>query len=360
MINAPDSIVTVTERMTPLEDENLMSTEQLQDCQSESHGSCDKMDKRSVEQESTTILDEDEEWSKLRCGSLCTEELARKEKQKEERRNRQNRCSDYPGFAFGSAMFGSDTTMKFNIIKNELHNIMRSQLKRVDGEVNALSSRIRDFDKKLEESEKLVREATSTLAEAVELQIEESKNKSEEDENQSNLSAFDQHVLFLEAQLKEAKVKASQSFQILEDCMQEQQILLGSNSSSSSGMSGQKDFHEEVLDRTEKYSTPTEKKSVPSQLRDFKSEFQETDDNDNIRNERFLAQQRDNNNVPITQHKDIYQNTQQKDKDFLLDSDPTSQKSSFNSQLYEANNNLIGSGNVCRESDLNANVAGPI
>ena len=60
--------------------------------------------------------EEDEEWSKLRCGSQCTEELAKKEKQKQDRKNRQNRCADYPGFAFGSAMFGSDTTMKFNII----------------------------------------------------------------------------------------------------------------------------------------------------------------------------------------------------------------------------------------------------
>ena len=76
------------------------------------------------------------------------------------------------GFAFGSAMFSSDATMKFNIIKNELHNIMKSQLKRVDGEVNAFASRIRDFDKKLEESEKYVRLATEALADAVALQIE--------------------------------------------------------------------------------------------------------------------------------------------------------------------------------------------
>ena len=64
---------------------------------------------------------------------MTTEELAEREKAKSARR--QNRCPDYPGLAFGAAMgFGSDTMMKFNIIKNELHNIMRSQLKRVDGE----------------------------------------------------------------------------------------------------------------------------------------------------------------------------------------------------------------------------------
>ena len=92
-----------------------------------------------------TPVNEDAEttefWSKLRCGSLRTEEVAEREKQKQLRlKNRQSRQSkDYPGLAFGSAMFGSDTTMKFNIIKNELTNIMRSQLKRVDGEINTTS-----------------------------------------------------------------------------------------------------------------------------------------------------------------------------------------------------------------------------
>ena len=243
MINATVSVPTNT-TMIPGTEEFLLP-DQLDDKHSRassasSHGSTTKPreptpeNARSDPGENTrTPGEEDEEWSKLRCESLCTEELARKEKQKEERRNRQNRCADYPGFAFGSAMFGSDTTMKFNIIKNELHNIMRSQLKRVDGEVNALSSRIKEFDKKLEESERLIREATCCLAEAVALQIEESKNRNEEDEKESELSAFDQHVLFLEAQLREARIKASQSFQILEDCNLEQDHLLGIRSNPS-------------------------------------------------------------------------------------------------------------------------------
>ena len=50
-------------------------------------------------------------------------------------------------------MFGSDTMMKFNIIKNELHNIMKSQLKRVDGEVVAMAERVRALDADLEKSE---------------------------------------------------------------------------------------------------------------------------------------------------------------------------------------------------------------
>ena len=178
-----------------------------------------------------TPVNEDAEttefWSKLRCGSLRTEEVAEREKQKQLRlKNRQSRQSkDYPGLAFGSAMFGSDTTMKFNIIKNELTNIMRSQLKRVDGEMNAFSSRVKEFDKHLEESEHFIRQATVALADVVSLQAEEDKPKNEDTENESNLSAFDQHVMFLETQLLNAKMKASQSFQILEDCDQAQESL---------------------------------------------------------------------------------------------------------------------------------------
>ncbi|KAJ8911614.1 hypothetical protein NQ315_017124 [Exocentrus adspersus] len=64
-----------------------------------------------------------EELSKLRCTSEMTEVVAEREK----RRNR--RCADYPGLAF-SSIFSSDTLMKFSIIRNELHNIMNTQLKR--------------------------------------------------------------------------------------------------------------------------------------------------------------------------------------------------------------------------------------
>lgn len=63
-----------------------------------------------------------EELAKLRCQSVATEVVAARYKR---------RCSDYPGFAFGSSIFSSNTMMKFSIIKNELHNIMNVQLKRV-------------------------------------------------------------------------------------------------------------------------------------------------------------------------------------------------------------------------------------
>ena len=59
--------------------------------------------------------------------------------------------------------------MKFNIIKNELHNIMRSQLKRVDGEVSAMAQRIKALDDNLALSEQYIKTATATLAEAVQV-----------------------------------------------------------------------------------------------------------------------------------------------------------------------------------------------
>lgn len=66
------------------------------------------------------------EWSKLRCTSERTEVIAEREYRRQNRR-----CADYPGLAFGRSIFSSDTMMKLNIIRNELHNIMKTQLKRV-------------------------------------------------------------------------------------------------------------------------------------------------------------------------------------------------------------------------------------
>lgn len=80
-------------------------------------GACDDFNE---EQDSETL-----EWSKLRCTSERTEVIAERE------HRRQKRCADYPGLAFGRSIFSSDSVMKFNIIRNELHNIMNTQLKRV-------------------------------------------------------------------------------------------------------------------------------------------------------------------------------------------------------------------------------------
>lgn len=78
------------------------------------------------DQEETENDPELEELARLRCPSERAEVVAEREAR---RRNR--RCADYPGLAFGSSIFSSDTLMKFSIIRNELHNIMNTQLKRV-------------------------------------------------------------------------------------------------------------------------------------------------------------------------------------------------------------------------------------
>lgn len=67
-----------------------------------------------------------EELARLRCTSERTEVVAERET-----RRRGRRCADYPGLAFASSIFSSDTLMKFAVIRNELHNIMNTQLKRV-------------------------------------------------------------------------------------------------------------------------------------------------------------------------------------------------------------------------------------
>lgn len=82
----------------------------------------------SLSDQETEKLDldpETEELSKLRCTSERTEVIAEKEMRRKGRR-----CADYPGLAFSST-FSSDTMIKFNIIRNEIQNIMNTQLKRV-------------------------------------------------------------------------------------------------------------------------------------------------------------------------------------------------------------------------------------
>jgi hypothetical protein len=69
--------------------------------------------------------DEMVELAKLRCTSERTEVIAEREIR------RQKKCADYPGLAFGRSIFSSDSMMKFNIIRNELQNIMNNQLRRV-------------------------------------------------------------------------------------------------------------------------------------------------------------------------------------------------------------------------------------
>lgn len=70
--------------------------------------------------------DETELLAKLRCPSESAEVIAEREKRRQRRR-----CPDYPGLALSSSVFSTETGMKFSIIRNELHNVLKPQLRRV-------------------------------------------------------------------------------------------------------------------------------------------------------------------------------------------------------------------------------------
>lgn len=72
------------------------------------------------------VLDETELLAKLRCPSESAEVVAEREK-----RRMRRRCPDYPGLALSSSVFSTETGMKFSIIRNELHNVLKPQLRRV-------------------------------------------------------------------------------------------------------------------------------------------------------------------------------------------------------------------------------------
>ncbi|XP_042869096.1 tropomyosin isoform X12 [Penaeus japonicus] len=140
-----------------------------------------------------------EELAKLRCQSVATEVVAERYKR---------RCSDYPGFAFGSSIFSSNTMMKFSIIKNELHNIMNVQLKRAEGEVAALNRRIQLLEEDLERSEERLNTATTKLAEASQA-ADESERMRKVLENRS--LSDEERMDALENQLKEARFLAEEA-----------------------------------------------------------------------------------------------------------------------------------------------------
>ncbi|XP_013140413.1 PREDICTED: tropomyosin-2 isoform X5 [Papilio polytes] len=142
------------------------------------------------------------ELAKLRCTSECTEVLAARENR------RRRRCADYPGLAFGSSIFSSDTMMKFSIIKNELQNIKNTALKRAESEVAALNRRIQLLEEDLERSEERLATATAKLAEASQA-ADESERIRKALENRTNME--DDRVAILEAQLSQAKLIAEES-----------------------------------------------------------------------------------------------------------------------------------------------------
>ncbi|XP_014609219.1 PREDICTED: calponin homology domain-containing protein DDB_G0272472 isoform X11 [Polistes canadensis] len=154
--------------------------------------------------ESTNVEEDPEiaELAKLRCPS------ERAEVQAEREARRRKRCADYPGLAFGSSIFSSDTMMKFSLIRNELQNIMGNQLKRAESEVAALNRRIQLLEEDLERSEERLATATAKLAEASQA-ADESERIRKALENRTNME--DDRVSLLEQQLAQAKLIAEEA-----------------------------------------------------------------------------------------------------------------------------------------------------
>ncbi|XP_055699710.1 tropomyosin isoform X8 [Phlebotomus papatasi] len=156
-----------------------------------------------IEEQDTENDPEAAEWAKLRCTSERTEVVAEREYRRQNRR-----CADYPGLAFGRSIFSSDTMMKFSIIRNELHNIMKTQLKRAESEVAALNRRIQLLEEDLERSEERLASATAKLAEASQA-ADESERARKILENRS--LADEERMDALENQLKEARFLAEEA-----------------------------------------------------------------------------------------------------------------------------------------------------
>ncbi|XP_053984245.1 tropomyosin isoform X3 [Hylaeus volcanicus] len=153
--------------------------------------------------ESTNVEEDPElaELALLRCPSERAEVQA-------EREARRRRCADYPGLAFGSSIFSSDTMIKFSLIRNELQNIMGNQLKRAESEVAALNRRIQLLEEDLERSEERLATATAKLAEASQA-ADESERARKILENRS--LADEERMDALENQLKEARFLAEEA-----------------------------------------------------------------------------------------------------------------------------------------------------
>uniref|UniRef100_A0A0A9ZG91 Tropomyosin n=1 Tax=Lygus hesperus TaxID=30085 RepID=A0A0A9ZG91_LYGHE len=176
-----------------------------------------RLGERSAGDGSSRSDDEDtevEELSRLRCPSVATEVVAAAEQR---RRQRQRRCADYPGLSLGTSIFSSDTIMKLNIIKNELHNIMNSQLRRAESEVAALNRRIQLLEEDLERSEERLATATAKLAEASQA-ADESERQRKILENRS--LADEERMDALENQLKEARFLAEEADKKYDECRQ--------------------------------------------------------------------------------------------------------------------------------------------
>ncbi|XP_064480739.1 uncharacterized protein LOC135394134 [Ornithodoros turicata] len=132
-----------------------------------------------------------EEFSRLRCSSIQTEEVAERN-----RRNNRQPSAGYPGLAFGGSIFSSGTLMRFRIISNELHNITNVQLKRVEGEVSALKNRIKTLEENLGKEETDLKHASAEVSQVA----KETEEACAEKDSANEMSELD-------TQLSESKLR---------------------------------------------------------------------------------------------------------------------------------------------------------
>lgn len=137
-----------------------------------------------------------EDWSKMRCTSELSEVVAEKEKRKGKKKSDAYDLDTI----FAEAMFRSDTLMRFNIIKNELHNIQKSQLKRAENDFSCFNKRIESQEKDLYDWEKELKSTQDSLSKTSE-SMERAKRAKEDAVNE--IASYDECMMMLEKRLEE-------------------------------------------------------------------------------------------------------------------------------------------------------------
>ncbi|XP_055342220.1 tropomyosin isoforms c/e-like isoform X1 [Paramacrobiotus metropolitanus] len=142
---------------------------------------------------------EGEDYSSVRCKSQSVEQISSQHKQAQTRKSR------FPGLALGSSLMKSPAEMKFQIIGNELHNIINVHMKRAEAEVAALNRRIQLLEEDLERTEERLKSATSKLEEACAAADESERNRKV---LESRSITDEDRCAVLESQLAEARLMA--------------------------------------------------------------------------------------------------------------------------------------------------------
>lgn len=144
--------------------------------------------------------EDNEDWSKLRCTSELSEAVAEKEKRRSKKKN-----ADDLETIFAEAVFRSDTLMRLNIIKNELHNIQKSQLRRAENDFSSFNKRIESQESELNSWEKELKVAQGTLIETTALMEKAQKAK---DLAVDEIISYDECMNMLEKRLEEIRMES--------------------------------------------------------------------------------------------------------------------------------------------------------